>query len=324
MSVITAQQIRSAAKGPVNESNLNSVLVALDRYGDMFGLDKPHRLVPYLSQLGHESADFRFDREIWGPTPAQQRYDIRKGLGNTPERDGDGKKYLGRTAMQLTGKYNYRLFREWCQRQGLDCPDFVEDPDAVNRDPWEGLVPIFYWSERDLNQWADQGDVETLTKKINGGKNGFADRVDRYARLALVVLGYRPDNVMQFQSDNRLDVDGDVGPKTRAALHRALVALVPGEAAKPEIKVAPVTEEKPVPVPVPVTPPSLDAPWWKSKEVIVPAVSGGGASILTAIGGIPWQNLLIVLLALGGIAGFLYWRKTADRKAVAQQVERMA
>lgn len=322
MSAITAQQIRSAAKGPVNESNLRSVLVALERYGDMFGLDKPHRLVPYFAQLGHESADFRFDREIWGPTSAQERYDIRTDLGNTPERDGDGRKYAGRTAMQLTGKYNYRLFRDWCRRQGLDCPDFVADPDAVNRDPWEGLVPIFYWSERDLNQWADQGDIETLTKKINGGKNGFADRIDRYARLALVVLGYRADNVMQFQLHNRLDVDGDVGPKTRAALHKALVALVPGEAAKPEVKVAPVTEA--VPVPVPVTPPSLDAPWWKSKEVIVPAVSGGGASILTAIGGIPWQNLLIVLLALGGIAAFLYWRKNADRKAVAKQVERMA
>ncbi|UTV38120.1 peptidoglycan-binding protein [Ensifer adhaerens] len=320
MSAITAQQIRSAAKGPVNETNLNSVLVALDRYGDMFGLDVPHRLVHYFAQLGHESADFRFDRELWGPTPAQQRYDIRTDLGNTPERDGDGKKYAGRTAMQLTGKYNYGLFRDWCQRQGLDCPDFVEDPDAVNRDPWEGLVPIFYWEERDLNKCADQGDVETLTKKINGGKSGFADRVDRLARLSLVVLGYRPDNVRQFQAEHGLDVDGDVGPKTRSAMHKALVALVPGEAAKPEVTAAPVVEEKPVPV----TPPSLDAPWWRSKEVLVPAVSGGGASILTAIAGIPWQNLLILLLALGGIASFLYWRKDADRKAVAKQVERMA
>ncbi|ATE84737.1 chitinase [Sinorhizobium sp. LM21] len=320
MSAISAQQIRTAAKGPVNDENLKSVLAALDRYGDMFGLDRPHRLVHYFAQLGHESADFRFDRELWGPTPAQRRYDTRPDLGNTPERDGDGKKYAGRTAMQLTGKDNYRRFREWCRRMGLDCPDFVQDPDAVNRDPWEGLVPIFYWEERGLNRWADQGDVETLTKKINGGKNGFADRVDRLARLSLVLLGYRPDNVMQFQADHRLDVDGDVGPKTRAAMHKALVALVPGEAAKPEVKAAPVVEEKPVPV----TPPSLDAPWWKSKEVIVPAVSGGGASILTAIGGIPWQNLLILLLALVGIAGFLYWRKSADRKAVAKQVERMA
>lgn len=67
-------------------------------------------------------------------------------------------------------------------------------------------------------------------------------------------------------------------------MHTALVALTPGEAARPEVKAAPVTEEKRVPV----TPPNLDAPWWKSKEVITPSVIGGGASLLTAIGGIPW------------------------------------
>lgn len=291
MSAITAQQIRMAAKGPVNDSNLNSVLVALDRYGDMFGLDKPHRLVHYFAQLGHESADFRFDREIWGPTPAQQRYDIRADLGNTPDRDGDGKKYAGRTAMQLTGKYNYGLFRDWCRRQGLDCPDFVADPDAVNRDPWEGLVPIFYWNERDLNRWADQGDVETITKKINGGKNGFADRVDRFARLALVVLGYRPDNVRQFQADNRLDVDGDVGPRTRAALHKRLVALVPGEAAKPEVKVAPVTET--------VVPPAVETEVKKKTNLwgwLFGGASAAGTGI-SALAGANWQTVL----AIGGV-----------------------
>ncbi|MHC2487628.1 hypothetical protein ACVII0_001420 [Sinorhizobium meliloti] len=62
----------------------------------------------------------------------------------------------------------------------------------------------------------------------------------------------------------------------------------------------------------------------KSNEVITPSVIGGGASLLTAIGGIPWQNLLLILVAFGGMAGFLYWRKNADRKAVARQVEGMA
>lgn len=324
MSAITAQQIRMAAKGRVNESNLASVLVALDKYGERFGMDRPHRLAQYIPQLMHESGDFRYDREIWGPTPAQQRYDTRTDLGNTPEKDGDGYLYRGRTAPQLTGKDNYRQFRDWCRAGGLDCPDFVKEPDAVNTDPWEGLVPLFYWDTRGLNRWADEGDAETITRKINGGKNGLADRFDRMARVSLVLLGYRPDNVRQFQADHRLDVDGDVGPKTRSAMHAALVALTPGEAARPEVKIAPVTEEKPVPVPVPVTPPSLDAPWWKSKEVVVPAVSGGGASLLTALGGVPWQNLLIILVALAAIAGFLYWRKSADRKAVAKQVERMA
>nr|WP_234835981.1 hypothetical protein [Sinorhizobium meliloti] len=73
----------------------------------------------------HESGDFRYDREIWGPTPAQQRYDARTDLGNTPERDGDGYLYRGRTGMQLTGKDNYRQFRNWCRATGLDCPDFA-------------------------------------------------------------------------------------------------------------------------------------------------------------------------------------------------------
>ncbi|WP_234852931.1 hypothetical protein [Sinorhizobium meliloti] len=110
------------------------------------------------------------------------------------------------------------------------------------------------WDIRDLNRWADEGDAETITKKINDGKNGLAARFDRLARISLVLLGYRADNVLQFQADQC--VDGDVGPKTSAAMHTALVALTPGEAAWPEIKAAPVTEGKPVPVPV--TPPSLD------------------------------------------------------------------
>ncbi len=291
MSAITAQQIRLAAKGKVNDRNLNSVLVALDRYGDMFGLDKPHRLVHYFSQLGHESADFRFDREIWGPTPAQERYDLRTDLGNTPARDGDGYKYRGRTAMQLTGKDNYQAFREWCRKEGLDCPDFVEDPDAVNRDPWEGLVPIFYWQMRDLNRWADQGDVETITKKINGGKNGFADRIDRFSRLALVVLGYRPDNILQFQSDHRLDVDGDVGPKTRSAMHKALVALVPGEAAKPEVKTAPVTET--------VMPPAVEKEVKKKTNLWGWLFGGASATgtAVSALAGAEWPTVV----AIGGV-----------------------
>jgi len=132
-------------------------------------------------------------------------------------------------------------------------------------------VSLFYWDTRDLNRWTGEGDAETITKKINGGKNGLADWFGRLTWISLVLLGYRADNVLQFQADQRLQVDGDVGPKTRAAMHTALVALTPDEAARPEVEAAPVTEEKPVPVPV--TPLSLDAPWWKSNEVITPLSS---------------------------------------------------
>ncbi|MGI0527302.1 peptidoglycan-binding protein [Rhizobium giardinii] len=326
MLAITAAQVRAAALSRVNEANLNSVMVSLDLYAEDLGMNKPHILAQFLPQLMHESGDFRFDREIWGPTPAQKGYDTRTDIGNTPEKDGDGYLYRGRTAMQLTGRSNYRQFRDWCRQRSYNPPDFVASPDLVNTDPWEGLVPLWYWESRNLNKWANEGDIETLTKKINGGKNGLADRINRYGRVALVLLGYRPDNVRQFQADHRLEVDGDAGPKTRAALHQALVALVPGEAARPEVKAAPVTEEKTVveEKPVAVTPPSLDAPWWRSREILVPAAGGGIATTLNALGGIPWQNLLITLAFISAAGAFLYWRKHSDAKAVGKRVETMA
>ncbi|CDZ49851.1 hypothetical protein [Neorhizobium galegae] len=77
MSVITAAQIRAAAKLRVNEGNMNSVLVALDKFGLGLGLNRPHRVAHYLAQLMHESGALRFDQEVWGPTAAQVRYDSR-------------------------------------------------------------------------------------------------------------------------------------------------------------------------------------------------------------------------------------------------------
>jgi hypothetical protein len=58
--------LRAAAKGAVNPRNMNSVPVALDRYGARYGLDRPHRSLQCLAQLSHESGDFNFDRKIWG------------------------------------------------------------------------------------------------------------------------------------------------------------------------------------------------------------------------------------------------------------------
>ena len=251
---ITAQQIRTAAKAAGSAANLQSVLNSLDRYGADVGLDRLHRLVHYLAQLMHESGSFKFDKEIWGPTPAQQRYDTRTDLGSTPEKDGDGFLYRGRGAIQITGKSNYVQFRDWCRKKGYNPPDFVAQPDLVNTDPWEGLVPIWYWTTRNLNSWADQNDIETITKKINGGKNGLADRIDYYGRLALVVCGYSPDvsGAKAFQKAAGFTgdaVDGDVGPKTRAALHNALLARS-AVSSDEAVRSAPVVEETTVERPV--------------------------------------------------------------------------
>ncbi|MCV2877625.1 peptidoglycan-binding protein [Sedimentimonas flavescens] len=202
--------------------NACSVMVSVNKYGGRIGLNYRHRLAHFMAQIMHESGMFKYDKEVWGPTKAQERYDTRTDLGNTPEKDGDGKKYLGRTGIQITGKENTRAFRDWCRSIGLNPPDFVNDPDAMLADPWEGLGPIWYWSTRDLNRYADQNNIEMVTRRINGGLNGFDDRVRLYTRAALVLAGYMPDDVKGFQRAHGLLVDGIAGPKTRDALHDEL------------------------------------------------------------------------------------------------------
>ncbi len=270
-------QIARIARSPLSQkqrANALSFLIALDRYGPQLGLDQPHRLAPYVAQAMHEGGAFQWDRELWGPTSQQLKYDPASGsklsrdLGNT--QPGDGRRFYGRTGGMLTGRSNYRSFTIWC-RKNIDpqAPDFEAEPDRALEDPWEGLVPLWYWSSRKLNGYADQGDFEMITRHINGGLNGYADRLEWLTRTSLVLLGYGPLDVRPFQIRAQQDgllpadepgkpsqIDGVVGPKTRAAMHRMLVARSPAAALSVDVKAAPVVEEKPVAV----TPPALDKP----------------------------------------------------------------
>jgi putative chitinase len=232
------------AGAPIDALNTKSALAGLESYGyQKLGLNRPHRMAHYLSQLMHESARFRYDREIWGPTPAQKRYDTRTDLGNTAALDGDGKKYAGRTAVQVTGKGNYAEFATWCRARFPSVPDFVKAPELINTDPWEGIAPLWYWETRALNAFADAGDVTAITRKINGGFNGLLDRQSLYAATALVLLGYGPKDTIRFQMDTDITADGVAGPKTRAALHRALLLapLLDGGGINPPVPMTVVT-----------------------------------------------------------------------------------
>jgi putative chitinase len=216
----------------IDTANAKSALLGLETYGyAKLGLNKLHRLAQFICQIMHEAGRFRYDRELWGPTPAQKRYDTRTDLG-----------YRGRAGIQITGKANYIYFTNWAKERFANAPDFVKNPDAVNTDPWEGLAAVWYWERNKINAAADLGDVNRVTKIINGGQNGLSDRRRLYVRTALVLLGYGPQNVTQFQMDNDLQVDGVAGPKTFAALHTALAlakpigtgaVTVPGVVAKP-------------------------------------------------------------------------------------------
>lgn len=282
-------------------ANARSVVAALDVYGARTGLDQPHRLVPYLGQISHESMGFVYDREVWGPTPAQKRYEGRKDLGNT--RKGDGRKFSGHGPIQVTGRANHAGFRDWC-RKNIDpsAPDFEESPDMINTDPWEGLTGIWYWSTRDLNRYADFGDIEMITKRINGGLNGYQDRIDRTVRYGLVLLGRDPGDVRGFQKTAGLAVDGVAGPQTRAALHKALVALTRADVRAKGTRSAPVIEE--TTVEKPVVPQSVDEAVQKTSKQ-GGWLSGLGAALgtgLSAVLGADWQTVAVIGASGLGIA----------------------
>jgi len=218
-------EVLARIAGSAPNENMTSTLMGLRKAGVGAGLNRPHRLAHYLAQLAHESGIWKYDREIWKPTAAQLKYEGRSDLGNT--QPGDGYKYRGRGPIQITGRTNYRKFARWARSMDANAPDFEADPEAVLTDPWEGLSPIWYWDSgnptgRSLNTFADANDLLTITRRINGGTNGLADRKAKYTRAALVLLGREPDAVRAFQRDAGLAVDGIAGPRTHRALHERL------------------------------------------------------------------------------------------------------
>ena len=127
-------------------------------------LDNSLRLIHFLAQLAHESGNFRYMEEI----ASGAAYEGRKDLGNT--QPGDGKRFKGRGPIQLTGRANYRRYG---QQLGID---FENNP-AIVAIPSVGLlVACKFWSDNGLNELADKDDVVSITKRINGGTNGLADR----------------------------------------------------------------------------------------------------------------------------------------------------
>jgi putative chitinase len=131
-------------------------------------INTPARAAAFLAQVGHESGQLRYLREIWGPTPAQTRYEGRADLGNT--QPGDGKRFMGRGLIQITGRANYAACGAALGVDLLAHPELLETPlYAAGSAAW-------FWLQNNLNRFADRSDFVGLTRAINGGTNGIADR----------------------------------------------------------------------------------------------------------------------------------------------------
>ena len=139
----------------------------------------PKRVAAFIAQIGHESGQLKYVKEIWGPTAAQARYEGRKDLGNTVA--GDGSKYRGRGLIQITGRANYMACGE-----GLGL-DLIKQPELLEKPQHACMSAAWFWATKGLSTLADAGQFDKITQRINGGQNGAADRQALYAR-ALKVL----------------------------------------------------------------------------------------------------------------------------------------
>ncbi|SDR20521.1 putative chitinase [Pseudomonas grimontii] len=175
---------------PITEQQLLQILPNAGRQAGVFapvlnaamakyGIVNRLRIAAFIAQVGHESGQLRYVREIWGPTAQQAGYEGRADLGNTEP--GDGSKYRGRGLIQITGRANCAACGE---ALGLD---LVNQPTLLEQPQHAAMSAAWFWSTRGLNKLADQGQFVKITRRINGGLTGQDDRQALYEK-ALKVL----------------------------------------------------------------------------------------------------------------------------------------
>ena len=203
---VDQQLIRRVLTGyatPADDA-LNAFVASFNQWNVVFKIDTPLRIAAYLSQVLHESAFLtaktenlnysadgllktfpkyfknKAEAEAYARQPekiANKVYANRYGNGN--EASGDGWKYRGHGLIQLTFKANYEEFSKY----DLCTKDVVKNPDSVAKYPLDQVAAMWYWEKKKINDPADRGDTTEVTKRVNGGSNGLAQRGVIYRRL---------------------------------------------------------------------------------------------------------------------------------------------
>ncbi len=183
---------------------------ALNEILPEYEINTPPRVAAFIAQCAHESGGFRALKENlnykaatlrklfpkyfpddaianrYASMPNKQEAIANRiyggRMGNGPEESGDGFRYCGRGLIQLTGKDNYTWFAASLEISVEEAAEYLQT--------FEGAVQsaCWFWENNNLNQWADKGDILTMTKRINGGTIGLEDRIKHYNH-ALHVLG---------------------------------------------------------------------------------------------------------------------------------------
>jgi putative chitinase len=157
------------------KSDIQRFFTPLQEAMKLFNINTPKRQAAFIAQIAHESGSFRYMEEL----ASGEDYDTGSkaiSLGNTPEKDGDGQRFKGRGLIQITGKSNYKAVSKALKYDFIKSPEKLEEPGPAS------YSAAWFWESRGLNELADQGQFKRITKKINGGYNGFKDRVEHYHR----------------------------------------------------------------------------------------------------------------------------------------------
>jgi len=172
-----------------------------------YGIDTEQRIAAFIAQCAHESGEFTMIKENlnyrweslrrtfpkYFPTEELARQYAQKPeaiankvyanrMGNGDEASGDGYRYSGRGLIQLTGKDNYFWFAESIGISPEEASEYMATFEGASQSA------CWFWETNNLNQWADNDDILTLTKRINGGTIGLEDRIKHYEH-AKHVLG---------------------------------------------------------------------------------------------------------------------------------------
>lgn len=171
--LITKAQAEAIFGNKIFDNELNDLNICCR----IFHINTPLRLRHFMAQIAHESGGLKWLKEL----ASGDDYEWRQDLGNIHA--GDGRRFKGAGAIQLTGRYNYQKFAT-----------FIKDPRVMEGVEYVAeIFPFtsagFWWQNNDMNRLCDRNPtVREVTLRVNGGVNGLADREFYYARALKVII----------------------------------------------------------------------------------------------------------------------------------------
>lgn len=201
----------NSRRGRVNkEANLKGFVYTFNKYADYFAIDTALETRHFIAQIAHESDQWNAYEEY----ASGKAYEGRKDLGNIVS--GDGVRFKGRGPLQTSGRRNYEEagreilklpFLNDTERKLFENDGILQRPELLEDPVWGTLAALIYWTKRDLNSlcrpdnetvtikrlgnkgWYNYtcSPLEAITRKVNGGLNGFGDRKNNYNKLKTII-----------------------------------------------------------------------------------------------------------------------------------------